>query len=97
MLHLWVGSDSSNLIKRLNTSQVKNHRNCTASNECKKENLQTKLTLSPPNNTVPSEIFQDQKIANIDAQKNELFNIYFLSVFTRNANVGKQNDKITFF
>ena len=38
---------------------------------------------------IPSEIFLDQKIANTDAQKAELFNIYFQSVFTRNANVGK--------
>ena len=38
---------------------------------------------------IPSEIFLDQKIANIDAQKAELFNIYFQSVFTQNANVGK--------
>ena len=38
---------------------------------------------------IPSEIFLDQKIANTDAQKVQLFNIYFQSVFTRNANVGK--------
>ena len=38
---------------------------------------------------IPSEIFLDQKIANTDAQKVELFNIYFQSLFTRNANVGK--------
>ena len=33
--------------------------------------------------------FRDQKIANTDAQKAELFNIFFQSIFTRNANVGK--------
>ena len=38
---------------------------------------------------IPSEIFLDQKIANTYAQKAELFNIYFQSVFTPNANVGK--------
>ena len=38
---------------------------------------------------IPSEIFLDQKIANTDAQKAELFNKYSQSVFTRNANVGK--------
>ena len=38
---------------------------------------------------IPSEIFLDQKIANTNAQKVELFIIYFQSVFTRNANVGK--------
>ena len=38
---------------------------------------------------ITSEIFLDQKIANTDAQKVELFNIYFQSLFTRNANVGK--------
>ena len=38
---------------------------------------------------IPSEIFLDKKIANIDTQKVELFNIFFQSVFTQNASVGK--------
>ena len=113
----WVGSDSSNLIKKLNTLQLKNQRTPAPSNEGKIENLQTELTLSlqidqhlhqkmvfengkfseiqrylksiTKSRMIPSEIFLDQKIANTDAQKAELFNIYFQSVFTRNANVGK--------
>ena len=113
----WVGSDSSNLIKKLNTLQLKNQRKPTPSIEGKIENLQTELTLSLQNDQhlheimlfengkfseiqrylksitksrmMPSEIFLDQKIANTDAQKAELFNIFFQSVFTQNANVGK--------
>ena len=113
----WVGSDSSNLIKKLHTLQLKNQRKPTQSNEGKIENLQTELTLTLQNDQhlhekmlfengkfseiqrylksitmsrlIPSEIFLDQKIANTDAQKAELFNINFQSVFTRNANVGK--------
>ena len=123
-LALWVGSDSSNLIKKLKTIQLKNQRKPTPSNEGKFENLQTELRLSLQNDQhlheimlfengkfsemqrylksttksrmIPSEIFVDQKIANTDAQKAELFNIYFQSVFTRNANVGKteRQDKV---
>ena len=39
-LPLWVGSNSSNLIKKLNTLQLKNQRKPTPSNEGKDENLQ---------------------------------------------------------
>ena len=113
----WVGSDSSYLIKKLNTLQLTNQRKPTPSNEGKIENLQTELTLSLQNDQhlhevmlfenekfseiqrylksitksrmIPSENFLDQKIANTDAQKAELFNIYFQSVFTQNTNVGK--------
>ena len=45
----WVGSNSSNLIKKLNTLQLKNQRKPTQSNEDKIENLQTELTLSLQN------------------------------------------------
>ena len=111
----WVGSNSSNLIKKLNTLQLKDLRKPTPSNKGKIENLQTELTLSLQNDQllhkkmlfqngklseiqrylklitkssmITSEIFLDQKIANTDAQKAELFNMYFQSVFTRNANV----------
>ena len=38
---------------------------------------------------IPSETFLDQKIANTRAQKAELFNTHFQTVFRRNANVGK--------
>ena len=51
--------------------------------------IQRNLKSITKSRTIPSEIFLDQKIANRDAQKIELFNIYFQSVFTRNANVGK--------
>ena len=113
----WVGSNSSNLIKKLNTLQLKNQQKPTPSNEGKIENLQTELTLSVQNDQhlheimlfengkfseiqrylkamtksrmIPSEIFLDLKIANTDAQKAELFNIYFQPVLTRNANAGK--------
>ena len=113
----WVGSDSSNLIKKLNTLQLKNQRKPTPSNEGKIENLQTELTLSlqidqhlheimlfengkfseiqrylkwiTKSRLIPSEIFLNRKIANTDAQKAEMLNIFFQSVFTRNANVGK--------
>ena len=42
---------------------------------------------------IPSEIFLDQKLADTDAQKAELLNIYFQSAFTQNANVGKAERK----
>ena len=45
----WVGSDSSKLIKKLNTLQLKNQQKPTSSNEGKIENLQTELTLSLQN------------------------------------------------
>ena len=42
----WVGSDSSNLIKKLNTLQLKNQRKPTQSSvKICKQNLQTELTL----------------------------------------------------
>ena len=50
--------------------------------------IQRHLKSITKSSTIPSEIILDQ-IANTDAQKVELFNIYFQSVFTRNANVGK--------
>ena len=50
--------------------------------------IQRHLISITKSSTIPSEIFLDQ-IANTDAQKVELFSIFFQSVFTRNANVGK--------
>ena len=113
----WVVSDSSNLIKKVNTLQLKNQRKSTPPNEGKIENRQTEPTLSLQNDQhlhkkiifengklsdiqrylksitkssmIPSEIFLDKKIANTDTQKVELLKIYFQSVFTQNANVGK--------
>ena len=51
--------------------------------------IQRYLKSITKSSTIPSEIFPDQKIANTDAQKFELFNIFFQPVFTQNANVGK--------
>ena len=120
-----VGGNSSNLIKKLNTLQLKQQRQPTPSNKIKIECLQTELTLSLQNdqhlhemtlfkegklsaiqrylksttksNTIPSEIFLDQRTANTDIEKVILFNEYFQSVFTQNTyytKIGEQNSTL---
>ena len=63
----WVGSDSSKLIKKLNTLQLKNQQKPTPSNEGKIENLQTELTISLQNDQHLHEVmlFENGKISEI--------------------------------
>ena len=57
----WVESDSSKLIKKLNTLQLKNQQKPTSSNVGKTENLQTELILSLQYDQHIHEKFQFEK------------------------------------
>ena len=62
-----MGSNSSNLIKKLNTLKLKNQRKPTPSSEGKIENLQTELTLSLQNDQHLHEkmLFENEKFSEI--------------------------------